>query len=147
MIDSGKDRRARARHLREEGHSLGEIARLVGAAKSTVSLWVSDVALTQDQRRTLMQAQKEAARRSLAERRGRYSEVCRQRRIAWQEEGRKLARVGNLDHLAGCMLYWGEGSKSRTRSVEFTNTDPGMLRFFLRGFLQPFFRVEDPEIS
>jgi len=32
--------------------------------------------------------------------------------------------------MAGCMLFWAEGSRSRN-SVYFTNSDPAMVRFFL----------------
>jgi hypothetical protein len=33
---------------------------------------------------------------------------------------------------AGLFLYWAEGTKSRQGSVELTNTNPGMLQFFLK---------------
>ena len=32
--------------------------------------------------------------------------------------------------MAGCMLFWAEGSRSRN-SVYFTNSDPAMMRLFL----------------
>lgn len=32
--------------------------------------------------------------------------------------------------MAGCMLFWAEGSRARN-SVYFTNSDPAMVRFFL----------------
>lgn len=34
-------------------------------------------------------------------------------------------------HLAGCMLYWAEGAKSRN-TIEFANSDPNMVRLFCR---------------
>jgi len=39
------------------------------------------------------------------------------------------------------MLYWAEGSKDRNR-VEFTNSDPEMVRFFVR-FLKTYLNVGD----
>ena len=48
----------------------------------------------------------------------------------WQREGRARAREGDRIHMAGCMLYWAEGSRTRN-SVYFTNSDPAMVRFFL----------------
>jgi hypothetical protein len=54
-----------------------------------------------------------------------------------QAEGRAAARDGNRLHLAGCMLYWAEGSKRRN-AVQFTNSDPRMVAFFRR------FLVEGP---
>ena len=44
-------------------------------------------------------------------------------------------------HCAGCMLYWGEGSKARN-GVAFTNADVDMLVFFRR-FLRESYGVED----
>ena len=41
--------------------------------------------------------------------------------------------------MAGCMLYWAEGSRSRN-SVYFTNSDPMMVRVFL-DFLVTYFGV------
>jgi hypothetical protein len=38
-------------------------------------------------------------------------------------------------HLAGCMLYWAEGSKSRT-SLSLTNSDPNMVAFFKRFLIE-----------
>jgi hypothetical protein len=47
-----------------------------------------------------------------------------------QEHGRELARTGDLLHLAGCMIYWGEGSKTRN-TAQLTNSDPDMLGCFV----------------
>ena len=46
--------------------------------------------------------------------------------------------------VAGCMLYWAEGSKQRNR-VEFTNSDPEMVRFFVR-FLKRYWDLRDDQI-
>lgn len=34
-------------------------------------------------------------------------------------------------HVAGCMLYWGEGNKGKN-DLAITNSDPDLLRLFLR---------------
>lgn len=52
-------------------------------------------------------------------------------RLAYQQEGRAKAREGDALHLAGCMLYWAEGAKSRG-SLELVNSDADMLVFFMR---------------
>lgn len=112
---------------RDEGQSVKEIARTLAVSTSSVSRWVSDIALKPDL---------EAALR--AHDRGRRLEaglVRRERALArrasWQQEGRVLARRGNPLHMAGCMLYWAEGSRSRN-SVYFTNSDPAMIALFRR---------------
>ncbi|OFW72004.1 MAG: hypothetical protein A2Y55_04450 [Actinobacteria bacterium RBG_16_68_12] len=50
-----------------------------------------------------------------------------------------LARRRDPLHVAGCMLYWAEGSKSRN-SVQFVNSDPEMVRYFVE-FLRTHFAV------
>ena len=111
----------------DEGLSVKEIARALSVSTSSISRWVRDVALRPEQQRALR-----------AHDRGRRVEagrVCRERargrRASWQEEGRAQARLAEPLHLAGTMLYWAEGSRSRN-SVYFTNSDPAMVAFFKR---------------
>jgi hypothetical protein len=68
----------------------------------------------------------------------------RNRRIAYQEEGRRLARRGEPLHIAGCMLYWAEGAKVRNQ-IRFSNSDPEMARYFVT-FLRAYFDLRDTEI-
>lgn len=119
--------RERARSLRiEQGRSVKEIARELAVSTSTVSRWVRDVALTSEQQAALRahgRGDRVAAGRTNRER-------ARGRRAAWQEEARARASDKPAIHMAGCMLFWAEGSCSRN-SVYFTNSDPAMVRFFL----------------
>ncbi len=104
-----------------------EIARELAVSTSTVSRWVRDVALTSEQQAALRahgRGDRVAAGRTNRER-------ARGRRAAWQEEARARASDKPAIHMAGCMLFWAEGSRSRN-SVYFTNSDPAMVRFFLQ---------------
>jgi hypothetical protein len=118
--------RERARELRREGHSLNAIAREVGIAKSTASLWVCDIPLTPEQRGRLYALSDRQRAGNLAR-----SRLARVARDDAQELGRMIARIDDPLHQAGCMLYWAEGSKSRN-SIAFVNSDDAMMRFFLR---------------
>ena len=119
-----------ARRLRsEEGLALNEIADRLQVSKSSVSFWVRDVVLSEEQAAQL------ASQNPLLNRQFRSSQVSRERaraaRAACQEEGRERARQADPLHAAGCMLYWAEGSKSRC-TVAFTNSDPDMVDLFVR---------------
>lgn len=129
-----------ARRLRkEEGCSVREIQRRLRVSRSSVSRWVKDIELTPDQladlaaRNPILNAQMNGAR-------ARADRARAVRRLA-QAEGRAAARAGDPFHAAACMLYWGEGSKTRN-VVELTNSDPMVVTFFLR-FLRWFFEVPD----
>jgi transcriptional regulator with XRE-family HTH domain len=124
--------RARARELRAQGLTYGEIAEELAVSKSSVSLWTRD--LPHPER----SAQDTDAR--LAGLR-RYFELRRERedlaRIAYVEsvsEG-----IGALSErellIAGAVAYWAEGTKRKpwrpTERVTFTNSDVDMIRLFL----------------
>lgn len=132
--------RDEARTLRrEQGQSIKEIARAVGVSRSSVSLWVRDIELTPAQIAEL------ASRNSIlnAQRNGALTRSRRARdvRLQAQTEGREAARRGDPVHAAACMLYWGEGSKTRNY-VQLANSDPELMRFFAR-FLRSHFAVPD----
>jgi transposase-like protein len=132
--------RQRARKLRQEqGAPVKELARLLGVSRSTVSLWVRDIELTEAQRETLrrrMGARIDGSRTNAV--------LALARRQAEQERGRATARRGSLLHIAGCMLYWAEGSRRRN-AIEFVNSDPAMVVVFLR-FLRRSFGVPTSKI-
>lgn len=105
-------------HLRQTGHSLAEIKKITGRAKSTLSLVVRGIPclpafqhLIDDKRRTM---QVKAARN-------------------WQEAKAEASkRIQGLNQvekllIAAC-LYWGEGTK---RELSLVNTDPYLLRVFI----------------
>lgn len=115
------DARLEARHLRSvEARSIKEIAQTVGASQSSVSLWVRDIELSGRQRAQLVD-------RARVRRNKSRMAHFRARRVESQRHGRKAARATDPLHVAGCMLYWAEGSKSRN-SVQFVNSDPDMVR-------------------
>jgi hypothetical protein len=67
------------------------------------------------------------------------AERWREKRRAYQLEGREQARHGDALHQAGCMLYWAEGTKNRN-VASMTNSDVHLLKFF-RQFLDECFGV------
>jgi hypothetical protein len=121
--------RREARCLRRDGHSLREIERRLGVSRSSVSLWVRDIQLTDEQIAEL-------ARRSATspgQRAGAAANAALglARRRSYQTGGRIRARGRQGLHIAGCMLFWAEGDKCRG-SVRLANSDPALLKLFMR---------------
>jgi transposase-like protein len=137
-----RERRLARTMRREEGAAINEIARRLGVSKSSVSLWVRDVELTDAQRQALLDRNPAFNRQH----RGwtKLAELRRAERIACQEDGRRRARDREPGFVAGCMLYWAEGSKSRNQ-LQFSNSDPAMARFFV-DFLKRYFDLSGEEI-
>jgi transcriptional regulator with XRE-family HTH domain len=127
--------RAKARELRTQGMDYEEIAAALGVAKSSVSLWVRDLP------RPARLSDEEFRKRS-AEGARRYWAAERPVREAWRTAASAAAatQIGELTDrellIAGSIAYWCEGSKSkpyrRADRVIFVNSDPSLIRFFLR---------------
>jgi transposase len=130
--------RAQARELREQGFNYDDIAARLGVSKGSVSLWVRDLPVPE-------RLGYEEIRRRAAEGVQRYWEAERQVRGAQRAAQGEVAsrQIGELTDreilIAGAIAYWCEGCKSkphrRDERVVFMNSDPGLIRFFLR-FLQ-----------
>jgi hypothetical protein len=134
----------KARQMRRlEGESIKVIARRLGVAPSSVSLWVRDIRLTEEQRQRLQRRNTAFNGQCVsAERRAANARLRRRRE---QEAGRTAARQLHPLHIAGAMLFWAEGSRARNRVV-FTNSDPEMVRFFV-AFLRLCYRVPDSRFA
>lgn len=127
--------REKAIKLRSKGESVKEIAKKVGVAKSTVSLWCRDIVLTPVQIERLhkrMVTMGYAGRMKGA----RMNYENRIKRIEQAEEKGKLV-IGKLSErdllIAAICLYWGEGSK-KSRQLAINNSDPEMMKFIVMVF-------------
>jgi hypothetical protein len=122
--------------------AINEIAQRLDVSKSSVSLWVRAIELTDEQRQALLERNPAYNRQHS----GSIEMAARRRaeRARSQEDGRLRVRRRDEGFVAGCMLYWAEGSKDRNR-VEFANADPEMARFFVE-FLKIQFGLSGDEI-
>jgi hypothetical protein len=125
------DLRDRARELRTQGLSYNEIVAKLGVSKSSVSLWVRDVPCPERFRYVNNERRLEGLRKhNAALAAGRAAET--------EAAAAEIEGVSDRELLiAGAIAYWCEGGKSKSyrRSsdrVIFTNSDPGLVRFFLR---------------
>jgi hypothetical protein len=126
------DLRHRARELRLQGWTYDRIQMELGCSKSSISLWVRD--LPKPEPRYSPEEQRALMNEGLAHLRAAQD----REREATKEKA--AAEVGALTErelfLVGVGLYWAEGSKdkpyARRESVAFVNSDPGMIKVFLR---------------
>jgi len=124
---------AEARRLRrEQGLPMKVIAKRLGVSPGTVHNWTADIEIAAEHEQRNMRRSRSAAVDT-------WIEKGRARRRRFQAEGRLRAQNGEPLHLAGCMLYWAEGSKGRNCAV-LANSDVNMIRFFRR-FLADCFGV------
>ena len=115
------------RELRRLGLSYGEIMELIPVKKSTLATWSRDIWLTEEQVDAIKARRAQAAGAPRDTQWRRRSEIVETRRRA---ESRAAELADDPNWLAGVVLYWAEGGKSRN-DLKLANTDPNALRFFI----------------
>jgi hypothetical protein len=122
--------------MRKAGHSYRQILETLPlpVAKSSLSLWLRDIPLSDDQKTALKARQVQA--------KSRRAQSVRAQRVRRQETVMNAARaqVQALAEselfVAGLAAYWAEGTKAKpwrasSERVVFINSDPTMIRLFL----------------
>lgn len=118
----------KAIQLRKGGRSYREIIEQVPVAKSTLSLWLKNIPLDQENRERLYK--KQIAILSFGPKSQR---VRRQNEIdSIQNNAKKEIRLPlskDAHQLMGAALYWAEGTKRK--NFEITNSDPRLIVFMV----------------
>lgn len=134
----------RARELRAQAWTLGEIAAELGVSRSSASVWVRGVPFDE-----AVRAERSGANRRRGARRRGPNALARRKQGEIDRllaEGRE--RIGHLSErdllIAGAALYAGEGGKT-DGSVVFANSDVRLVVLFLR-FLRAYFDIDETRL-
>ena len=125
-----KEDKQKAIVMRQKGMSYSQIKEKLGISKSTLSGWLQDFPLSEKRIREL--------RDNSPIRIEHYRNTMRAKKeTRLAEVYKKVSKdVGNLSQrdlfLAGLFLYWGEGTKAQNSLVALTNTNPVMIKFFIK---------------
>ena len=132
-MKSKTEEKRKARELRAQGFSIADIAKILNVSKGSVSPWVKDICLSSEQKKLLDEKNPIYGKKYNSEiykdRIAKRIEKYRNKRQEYQNNGAK--RIGDHNFIAGCLLYWAEGSKDKN-SIRMTNSDVDMLRFFVK---------------
>lgn len=124
----------KAVEMRRNGRTYSEILKIIPVAKSTLSLWLKDVGLSQSQSQKISKKRVDAARKGGDRRR--MQRVLETEKI--QHEAREsIGKISERElFLIGVALYWAEGSKQKenlvSAGVTFSNSDVEMVVVFLK---------------
>lgn len=127
-----KFEKERAIEMRRLGASIAEIGRELSVSKSSVSVWVRDVGMSDDMRALLMgkktRGQKKAGEvlRARTLTRTREADCVAEALVNGLDLGSRSTRLAIL-----ASYYWCEGTKSPRDLVTFTNSDPRVIRAFV----------------
>jgi hypothetical protein len=130
------------KRFREKGFSIKEIGRKFEISPSTASLWLRDVKVSKVGRSRLLRNQE------LGRRKGVETNRNKRRRSLQNIHNKCLVlkkkekfELSNLKIFLS-LLYWGEGGKTGRR-VDFTNSDPKMIKIFLSLLRKSFLLRDD----
>ena len=137
-----KDITKTVRKLRIAGLSYGEISKQTGVPKSTLTYWLKNTVVPKKHRARLYTKQ------ILLLATGPHSQKERRKKeVDKIIESSNKEMLGHIStdslRLMGAALYWAEGSKGQV--LEFTNSDPLMVAFFVR-WLETFFKITPKEL-
>lgn len=133
---------------REQNFSYTEIRERLGVPKSTLSYWLREFPLAEEQIKKL---QRQGWRKSEVSRE-RFRNSMREKRELRDKEvynkyQKRFARLSkDAFFIAGLMLYLGEGGKQDYARISLANTDPKIIKFFIK-WLIIFFDVYKEEIK
>ncbi len=129
--------------LRKEGKSYSEIRKIIRVSKSSLSLWLRDVVLTDEQITGLKMKKVRAVEK--------YKKSMRKRRKDrlngyYRNQIKKWIPLSKREkYIAGLFLYWGEGNKVSTNTINISNTDPSVIRFAVY-WIEKCLRIPEKEI-
>lgn len=136
-----------ARKLRTQGMSIKFIAEKLGVAKSTVSIWCSDVVLTKSQKdqlkRNMISAGHKGRMIGAYINKKKKEEKIKKFRKSGLEEVSELSFRDLM--ILGTALYWAEGSKKGRGSFSFVNSDSQMILIIVK-WLKTIFSIEKSDL-
>ena len=132
--------------LRRLGHSLNEICKILHISKSSASLWVRNVDLTDSARRRIESKRKEARERAASTNRYKVDKKFIEAQTYGQTVLEKALMNDDALRTLCAIMYWCEGTKiRRSQIMSFANSDPGLMRSFL-DLLRNGFPIEESKL-
>ena len=122
--------------LLKQGKSYPEVCQRLKIAKSTLSNWFS--ALSDDEKNVIRSYRKNNWRKSVRD----YQEKTRKKTLTVEKniQEKHSKDISNISKekllLIGTALYWAEGSKSSRWQIQFSNSDPEMIKLIVRYFVE-----------
>lgn len=138
----------KAVELRKSGFSYSEILKRVSVSKSSLSLWLRSVGLSNRQKQRL--TEKKIASMQRGWQKVKEQRLDKTRFIKEQARGEVKKITSGQLWAIGTALYWAEGAKEKAHNVSqrvlFNNSDPLMIKIFLK-WLKESVNIKPEEIK
>jgi predicted transcriptional regulator len=124
-----KEEKNKAISLRKKGMSYSQIKDILGISKSTLSGWLSKMPLPKERLNELQRSDLIVEKIRKAKQKTRDARL---NKVSVQV-GADISKITNREFfIAGFFLYWAEGGKTTKYSITLSNTDPAMIRAFIK---------------
>lgn len=137
----------KALELRNQGYSINEIVQKLGIAKATASVWVRGVVLSERAKRRLenrLEIGRKNYYHSVAVKKAKKEMAVVRIESEAYDTVRKIHCDLDNKKLLCALLFWAEGGKSKPY-IDFTNSDPNMIRVFLH-LLRDCFNINESKL-
>lgn len=115
--------------MRKQGLSYSQIKRELRVSKSSLSLWLRRYPLSKERIRELRDFSEQRIERFRNTMRLKKEKRLKE---VYLNEKKYLFPLSKKElYLAGLLLYWGEGAKTKPFSASLSNTNPEIIKFFL----------------
>jgi len=130
--------------MRKHGTSYSEIENRLHVPKSTLSYWLKNIKLTQEQIKKLNDKRIAIARANARNKTVKISRTIEEIKTSSAQDIREISKKELW--LMGIVLYWKNGNKSdMKKGVHFSSANPQMIKLFLK-WLREVGGVKDEEI-
>ena len=140
LIKEYSDKKSAALKLRRRGKTYGEIAQIIKASKSTAYDWTKKIKLSKIAQSRIEKKLKEAFGKGLATYNRVYGkirsrEAAKIREKIEEEASKEIKNLRPNDlRLIGSALYWAEGNVKNRNRLQFSNSNPSMIKTAIRFF-------------
>ena len=128
--------RNKAVELRKRGKTFGEILREISVSRGSLSYWLRDITLTPEQSERIKYKNEQIKEKFIKFNELRKDKSQQDKSIIISNAIKEIDVLSARElKLMGIALYWAEGYKGPAcKGVEFTNTDPAMIKLMMRWF-------------
>ena len=130
MVKALMEKRILALKLRAEGKSYSQIKDIINVSKSSLSLWLKDHPLDKE---TISKLRDKNPKRIEKYRNSMRAKREARLKSVYNRESAELMPLSKRELLiGGYFLYWGEGAKTKPFESSLSNTNPAIVKFFIK---------------
>ncbi len=123
--------KAQAISLRRQGYSINEIYKKLGVSKGSVSSWVSHITLSENAQQKIKDKKRKGREKAYKIKKLNTNHKKANIKKNSQKIVDSLSETKTSKKVLCSLIYWCEGASDLDGKVDFTNSDPELIKTFL----------------